>query len=51
MRRVKFLFIRIFIEEFEINVREGSGNGQLSPKRPPLGNLEGIGLLGILRDR
>jgi len=51
-RRVKFLSIRrIFIEEFERHVGEGSGNGQLSPKRPPLGNLEGIGLPGILRDR
>jgi hypothetical protein len=51
-RRVKLLFIRrIFIEELERHVREESGNGQLSPKRAPLGNLEGIGLPGILRDR
>ena len=49
---MKFLFIRrILIEEFERHVREDSGNGQISPKRPPLGNLEGDGLPGILRDR
>jgi hypothetical protein len=47
---VKFLFIRrIFIEEFERHVREDSGNGQLSPRRPPLGNMEGFGLLEMLR--
>jgi hypothetical protein len=39
------------IEKFERHVREASGNGQLSPKRPPLGNQEGVGLPGILRDR
>jgi hypothetical protein len=44
-KRVKLLFIRrIFIEEFERHVREDSGNGQLSPKRPPLGTLQGVGL-------
>jgi len=49
---VKFLFIRrIFIEEFKRHVREDSGNGQLFPKRPPMGNLEETGLPGILRDR
>jgi hypothetical protein len=51
-RRVKFLFIRrIFIEEFERHVREDYGNGELSSKRPLLGNLEGDGLPRILRDR
>jgi hypothetical protein len=51
-RRMRFLFIsRIFIEEFERHVREASGNEQLSLKRPPLGNLEGVGLPGILRER
>jgi hypothetical protein len=49
-RRVKFLFIRrIFIEEFKRHVREGSGSRQLTPKSPPLGNLKGVGLPGILR--
>ena len=48
-----FLFFirRTFIEEFEIHVKEGSENGQLSPKAPLLGNLEGVHLLGLLRDR
>jgi hypothetical protein len=50
-RRVRFLFIRrIFIEEFGRHVREDSGNGQLSPNRLPMGNLEGVGLPGILRE-
>ena len=47
-RRVKFLFIRrTFIEEFKRHVKEDSGNVKLSPRRPPLGNIEGFGLLEI----
>jgi hypothetical protein len=49
-RRVKFPFIRRIFEEFERHIRQGSGNGQFSPKMPLLGNLEGVGSLGILRD-
>jgi hypothetical protein len=29
-------------EDLEIYVKEGSGKGQLSPKGPQLGNLEGF---------
>jgi hypothetical protein len=47
-RRVRFLFIRRnFIAEFQRHVKEGSGNGQLSP----LGNLERVHLVGLLRGR
>jgi hypothetical protein len=49
-RRVKFLFIRSFIEEFKRHVTESSGKRQLSPKRPLLDNLEGDGLLGLMTD-
>jgi hypothetical protein len=46
-RRVKFQFIgRIFIEEFERHVKEGSGH-----ERSSLGNLEGVSLPAVLRDR
>jgi hypothetical protein len=49
-RRVRFLYTRRkFIEEFKRLVRDVSGNGQLSPLGPLLGNLEGIHLLGLLR--
>jgi len=48
-RRVRFLFTRRnFIAEFKRHVKDGSGNGQLSPSGPPLGNLEGVNLLGLL---
>ena len=41
-------FIRTtFIEEFGRHVKEGCGNGQLSPQGPPLGNLEGVRLPGL----
>ena len=51
-KRVKFLYIRrIFIEEFERLVREASGNVKLSPRRPLLGNMEGVSLMEILRDQ
>jgi hypothetical protein len=51
-RRVKFLFIRrTFIEEFKRYITESCGKGQLSPKRPFWGNLEGDALMGFTRDR
>lgn len=46
-----FFIRRTFTEEFERHVIKGSGNRQLSPKRPPFSNLEVVGLLGNLRDR
>jgi hypothetical protein len=49
-KRVKFL-IRTFVKQIKRHVMEGSGKGQLSPRRLPLGNMEGDGLLGLLRDR
>ena len=46
---MRFLFTRRnFIAEFKRHVKDGSGNGQLSPSGPPLGNLEGVNLLGLL---
>ena len=43
----KFIFLLgKFYEEFERHVKEGSGNRQLSPKGPLLGNLEGVHLPG-----
>jgi hypothetical protein len=49
---VRFLLIRRnFIAEFKRHVKEGSGNVQLSPSGPPMGNLEGVHLLGLLRGR
>jgi len=49
--RVRFFITSTFIEEFKRQVKEGPGNAQLSPKGPPLGNLEGVHLPELLRDR
>jgi hypothetical protein len=47
----KMSLIGKFYEEFARQVKEGSLHRQLSPQGPLLGNLEGVHLLGLLRDR
>ena len=46
-----FLSEELFIQEFKRHVKEGTGNGQLSPQVPPLGSLEVVRLPGGLGGR
>jgi len=51
VRRVKFPFIRTFIEKFKTCNRRFWKRAILSKEDPLLGNMQGDGLPGLLRDR